>query len=51
MRKVDFDRTGMQPKITMTFNDKGTKDFGDLTTAHVDERLAIVLDNEVLIRA
>ena len=46
--KVDFDRTGMQPKITMTFNDKGTKDFGDLTTAHVNERLAIILDNEVL---
>jgi preprotein translocase subunit SecD len=31
--KVDFDRTGMQPKITMSFNDKGTKDFGDLTTS------------------
>ena len=46
--KVYFDRTGMQPKITMSFNDKGTKDFGDLTTAHVNERLAIVLDNEVL---
>ena len=46
--KVDFDHTGMQPKITMSFNDKGTKEFGDLTTAHVNERLAIVLDNEVL---
>jgi len=46
--RVDFDRTGMQPKITMAFNEKGTKDFGDLTTAHVNERLAIVLDNEVL---
>jgi SecD/SecF fusion protein len=45
---VDFDRTGMQPKISLTFNDKGTKDFGDLTTAHVNERLAIVLDDEVL---
>ena len=45
---VDFSTTGMEPKITMTFNDKGTKDFGDLTTAHVSERLAIVLDNEVL---
>src|SRR5665213_98556 len=45
---VDFDRTGMQPKITMVFNDKGSKEFGDLTTAHVNERLAIVLDNEVL---
>jgi len=46
--RVDFDRTGLQPKISMSFNDKGTKDFGDLTTAHVNERLAIVLDNEVL---
>jgi len=46
--RVDFDRTGMQPKITMAFNNKGTKDFGDLTTAHVSERLAIVLDNEIL---
>jgi len=46
--KVDFASNGMQPKITMTFNDKGTKDFGDLTTAHVNERLAIVLDSEVL---
>ncbi len=46
--RVDFDHTGMQPKISMTFNDKGTKEFGDLTTSHVGERLAIVLDNEVL---
>jgi SecD/SecF fusion protein len=46
--RVDFDRNGMQPKITMNFNDKGTKDFGDLTNAHVGERLAIILDNEVL---
>jgi SecD/SecF fusion protein len=46
--RVDFDHTGMQPKISMAFNDKGTKEFGDLTTAHVNERLAIILDNEVL---
>lgn len=45
---VDFDRTGMQPKISLAFNDQGAKEFGDLTTAHVNERLAIVLDNEVL---
>src|SRR6266853_712714 len=38
----------MQPKISLSFNDKGTKDFGDLTTAHVNERLAILLDDEVL---
>ncbi len=46
--QVDFSSTGLQPKITMSFNDKGTKEFGDLTTAHVNERLAIVLDNEIL---
>ncbi len=46
--RVDISQTGMQPKITMSFNDKGTKEFGDLTTAHVSERLAIILDNEVL---
>ena len=46
--RVDFDRTGMQPKISLTFNDEGAKVFGDLTTAHVNERLAIVLDGEVL---
>lgn len=46
--RVDFDRTGMQPKISLTFNDEGTKTFGDLTTAHVNDRLAIVLDGEVL---
>jgi len=45
---VDFDRTGMQPKISLAFNDEGAKAFGDLTTAHVNERLAIVLDGEVL---
>ena len=45
---VDFDnRSTMQPRIVMTFNEKGTKDFGDLTTAHVNERLAIIMDNEV----
>lgn len=46
--RVDFGDTDMQPKISLTFNDKGAKTFADLTTAHVNERLAIVLDGEVL---
>lgn len=46
--RVDFDRTGMQPKISLAFNDEGAKVFGDLTSAHVNESLAIVLDNEVM---
>ncbi len=46
---VDFDSdTGMQPKISLGFNAEGSKIFGDLTTAHVNERLAILLDGEVL---
>ena len=46
--KVDFDSSTMLPKISLSFNGKGTKDFGDLTNKHVGERLAIVMDNEVL---
>ncbi|MDE1920463.1 MAG: protein translocase subunit SecD [Candidatus Omnitrophica bacterium] len=46
--RVDISQNGMQPKITMSFNEKGAKEFGDLTTAHVGDRLAIVLDNQVL---
>ncbi len=47
--RVDFDEMGgIQPKISLTFNDKGAKTFADVTTAHVNERLAIVLDNEVI---
>ncbi len=46
--RVDFSQTGMEPKISLAFNEKGSKDFGDLTAAHVGERLAIILDNEVL---
>ncbi len=45
---VDFGSNGMDPKISLVFNDKGSKDFADLTTAHVNERLAIIMDNEVL---
>ncbi len=46
---VDFDSTtGMQPKISLAFNDQGAKAFGDLTTAHINERLAIILDGQVL---
>lgn len=46
--KVDFDSSSMMPKISLSFNSKGTKDFGDLTSKHVGERLAIVMDGEVL---
>ncbi|MBF0484992.1 MAG: protein translocase subunit SecD [Candidatus Omnitrophica bacterium] len=45
--KVDFDQMGGQ-RISLSFNSTGAKDFADLTTKHVGERLAIVLDGEVL---
>lgn len=46
--RVDFDQTGMQPKISLSFNDQGAKTFGDVTSANVNERLAIILDDEIL---
>ncbi len=46
--RVDFDSSSMLPKISLTMNTQGTKDFGELTTKHVGERLAIVMDGEVL---
>lgn len=45
--KVDADQFGM-PNISITFNAEGSKEFGELTQAHVGDRLAIVLDQEVL---
>jgi len=47
--RVDFDQTGFrQPNISLTLSAKGTKTFGDLTQGHVGDRLAIVLDGEIL---
>ncbi len=46
--KVDFDSRSFFPKISLTFNAQGAKQFADLTQQHVGERLAIIMDNEVL---
>jgi SecD/SecF fusion protein len=46
--KVDFDQTGFNPRISLSFNSQGSKDFAELTKNHVGERVAIVLDGEVL---
>ncbi len=47
--KVDFNSAGFgEPRISLTFNSKGAREFADLTRKHVGERLAIVLDGEVL---
>lgn len=35
------------PQVAFNFNDKGAKEFGDLTTAHTKELMAIVLDGVV----
>ncbi len=46
--RVDVNTTGFyEPHISLTFNEKGAKDFGDLTRKHVGQQLAIVLDGEV----
>ncbi len=46
--RVDFDQTGIAPSISISFNDKGAQEFATLTQAHVGDKLAIVLDGEVL---
>jgi len=47
--RVDFDQTGFgEPKISLSLTPAGAKTFGELTQKHVGERLAIVVDNEVL---
>ena len=46
---IDFNNAGFgEPEINLTFNEEGTKKFAELTRAHVNDRLAIVLDGEVL---
>ena len=39
---------GTSWEVNLRFNGLGTKQFGELTAAHVGERLAIVLDNRVI---
>jgi len=46
---VDFNSEGFgEPRISLTFKAEGAKTFAKLTRDHVNERLAIVLDEEVL---
>ncbi|MFA5088342.1 MAG: protein translocase subunit SecD [Candidatus Omnitrophota bacterium] len=45
--RVDFDQFG-QPQISLVLNAQGTKIFARLTQEHVNERLAIVVDDIVL---
>lgn len=47
--RVDFDSSGFgQPRISLSFKSQGARQFADLTRAHVNERLAIVMDGQVL---
>ncbi len=45
--RVDFDQTSV-PYISLKFNAKGAKEFGTLTQKNVGNRLAIIMDGEVL---
>lgn len=45
---TSFDQSTGQPIVTFSFDGKGAKEFGDLTTKHVEELMAIVLDGVVI---
>lgn len=47
--KIDFDQSGFgQPHIALKFDADGAKQFATITRRNVGNRLAIVLDNQVL---
>lgn len=46
--RVDLDSNGFEPKIALSFNSLGTKEFARITQEHVGDNLAIVLDGQVL---
>ncbi len=47
--RADFNSSGFgEPRISLTFNGPGAKAFAKLTREHTGERLAIVLDGQVL---
>jgi preprotein translocase subunit SecD len=46
--KVEFDNSTSKPVVSIKFNDKGAKEFEDLTEKNVGKPLAIVLDQDVI---
>ncbi|MCL2629125.1 MAG: protein translocase subunit SecD [Alphaproteobacteria bacterium] len=46
--QASFDQQNGMPVVTTVFDSVGARRFARLTTAHVDERFAIVLDGQVL---
>jgi len=45
--RVSQDQQTNKPVVSLTFDRKGTEQFGDLTSEHVNERFAIMLDDEI----
>ncbi|MGD9125635.1 MAG: protein translocase subunit SecD, partial [Desulfarculaceae bacterium] len=45
--RVQVDSQYNEPYVAISFDSRGTRQFGDLTTANVKKRLAIVLDDKV----
>lgn len=44
--QLQFDQTANQPIVSIEFNDDGKKLFGEITSKHIGEVLAIFLDNQ-----
>ncbi len=47
LARADFDPMNGQPIVTMIMNARGAKDWARLTTDHVGDNIAVVLDNRV----
>jgi preprotein translocase subunit SecD len=47
--EIIFDKTNGTWALTLNLNDADTKKFGDWTTEHTNERLAVVIDDAVVI--
>lgn len=44
---VYFDQTTNEPKVSVDFDRAGGRRFGDMTTANIGRKMAIILDNKV----
>ncbi|MBI1193199.1 MAG: protein translocase subunit SecDF [Bacteroidetes bacterium] len=47
LARADFDPMNGQPIVTMVMNARGAKDWARVTTDHVGDNIAVVLDNRV----
>ncbi len=45
--RVSFSQTTGLPYVTLVFNSKGAKVFGEITAKNIGRRLAVILDNKV----